>query len=352
MKKILVTGNLGYVGPSVIRFLRNQNPTAEIFGFDAGFFIGNLTYGGRPSETLLNAQYYGDTRSFPYDILEGIDVVVHLAAVSNDPIGNKFEDVTHNINYLASVELAKQAKNRGVKHFVFASSCSIYGKGGNNMKTEYDTPNPLTAYAKSKIMTEEKLDLLADNEFIVTSLRFATACGYSERCRLDLVLNDFVASAISSGRIEVLSDGMPWRPLISVNDMARAMGWAAQRALDNGGPHLVINTGSNDWNYRVLELGKIITDNIPNIELKIANTVQSDDRSYRVNFDKFNDLAKGYLPESKIEKVVMELWEGLKAINFHDQDFRKSTLCRLIKIEALTKNQAINNQLGWAGVID
>lgn len=347
MKKILVTGNLGYVGSEVTKFLRHKNPKSEIFGFDSGFFLGNLTHAGRPSETLLDSQFYGDTRNFPYNILNDVDVVIHLAAISNDPIGNKFEKVTHDINYTASVEIAKQAKSRGVKHFVFASSCSIYGKGGNDLKDENDIPNPLTAYAKSKVMTEEKLDLIADSNFIITSLRFATACGYSERLRLDLVLNDFVASAIASRKINILSDGMPWRPLIYVKDMAKAINWASQRPLSKGGSHLIINTGDNDWNYRIHELGNIIKKTLSNVDIEIANKTQSDDRSYRVNFNLFRELALTDFTMSNIKDVIIELYEGLKIIGFKDENFRNSSLCRLIKIQSMRDNKSINDKLMW-----
>ena len=347
MKKILVTGNLGYVGAKVVKCLKTLNPTHKIFGFDAGFFISNLIFTGRPSETYLDAQFYGDTRSFPYDILDDIDVVIHLAAVSNDPIGNKFEEVTNDINYLASVELAKQSKARGVKHFVFASSCSIYGKGGNELKNENDDPYPLTAYAKSKIMTEDKLDLLADKDFIITSLRFATACGYSERLRLDLVLNDFVASAVASGKIEILSNGMPWRPLIYVNDMAKAINWASQRSISRGGVHLIVNTGYDDWNYRIFELGNIIKTCLPNVKVEVAKKIQNDDRSYRVNFQLFNELTKKSLHGSNIKDVILELYKGLTVINFDDNNFRNSNLCRLVKVQSLRDNKSMNNKLMW-----
>jgi len=197
-------------------------------------------------------------------------------------------------------------------------------------------------------MTEDKLEVLANEGFIVTSLRFATACGHSERLRLDLVLNDFVASAMASSKILILSDGTPWRPLITVNDMARAIGWAAQRPLEKGGAHLIVNTGSDEWNYRIIDLGKIIKNCLPNIELEVANSAPSDDRSYRVDFTLFKGLAQGYLPVSKVEDVVIELWEGLQALNFSDPDFRNSTLCRLVKIQELTKHGYVDNHLRWS----
>src|SRR5262249_34403879 len=159
-------------------------------------------------------------------ILAGVDAVVHLAAISNDPIGHAYEEVTFDVNSRASVELARLAKDSGVGSFIFASSCSVYGSADDRPRTEQSELGPLTAYAKSKVRTEQGLRDLAGSGFRVTCLRFATACGMSDRLRLDLVLNDFVACALSAKRITVLSDGTPWRPLINVADMARAIEWA------------------------------------------------------------------------------------------------------------------------------
>jgi len=161
------------------------------------------------------------------EILRGVDAIVHLAAISNDPMGKTFEEVTDAINFRASVELARQAKAAGVRSFVFASSCSMYGMADDTPRKETSPLNPLTAYAKSKVSTETELQKLADKSFRVTCLRFATACGMSDRLRLDLVVNDFVACAVTSKNITILSDGTPWRPLIHVKDMARAFDWAS-----------------------------------------------------------------------------------------------------------------------------
>src|SRR5581483_1059581 len=180
------------------------------------------------------------------------------AALSNDPMGNRYEEVTLEINYRASVELARRAKRAGVRSFAFASSCSVYGTADSGPRNEKSEVNPLTAYARSKVMTEADLERLADDSFTVTALRFATACGMSDRLRLDLVLNDFVAGAVASGKITILSDGTPWRPLINVEDMARAFEWAVGRPSTNGGSFVVVNTGSNRWNYQVRDLAEAV----------------------------------------------------------------------------------------------
>ena len=209
--RILITGNMGYVGAVLTRYVRRTLKNVEIIGFDTAYFGHSLTGAGLLPEALLDRQVFGDVREFPSELLDGVDSVVHLAAVSNDPMGNKFEAVTGEINRDASARIALLAAERGVANFVFASSCSMYGYAERGARKESDPTNPLTAYARSKIGSENafaKLDLAG---MVVTSLRFATACGMSDRLRLDLVLNDFVACAMASGEITVLSDGTPWR---------------------------------------------------------------------------------------------------------------------------------------------
>ena len=184
--RILITGNLGYVGPNVIKCLKADYPNAEVLGFDIGYFIENNTHKGRSPESLLTAQYFGDVRNFPEHLLEGVDAVIHLAAISNDPMSNQFEQVTYDINHKASVDIANKAKKHGVRSFAFASSCSVYGFAEEGERKEDSELNPLTAYAKSKVYTERDLKSLADNNFKITCLRFSTACGMSDRLRLDL----------------------------------------------------------------------------------------------------------------------------------------------------------------------
>ena len=249
--KILITGNLGYVGSELVKLLRKTYPKAELLGFDIGYFAKQVTNKDTAPEIYLDCQYFGDVRHFPEKLLEGVDAVVQLAAISNDPIGNKFEKVTLDVNYEAVIDIAKKAKKMGVKKVVFASSCSVYGFAEEDARTEESSVNPLTAYARSKVFAERDLAPLADDKFTVTCLRFATACGMSDRLRLDLVLNDFVAGAVANGEINIMSDGSPWRPLINVRDMGRAIIWGIERKASNGGNYLVINTGSNIWNYQV-----------------------------------------------------------------------------------------------------
>ena len=345
--KILITGNLGYVGPSVMRRLRACYPEATLVGVDMGYFAHCLTDAAVLPESRLGLQYFADVRRPPNRLLEDVSAVVHLAAISNDPMGNAHEDVTLDVNYRASVALARLAKSAGVASFVFASSCSVYGFADSGARTEASEVNPLTAYARSKVLTESALADLADKDFRTTCLRFATACGMSDRLRLDLVLNDFVASALSTGCITVLSDGTPWRPLINVQDMARAIEWAVSRDTEFGGPHLVVNAGSNEWNYQVGELAEAVAAAIPGTRVSINREAPPDKRSYRVDFSLFRALAPGHVPQVSLAETVQELRAGLEAMRFNNPDFRDSSFMRLKVLDQLRTRCLLNDALEW-----
>jgi nucleoside-diphosphate-sugar epimerase len=346
--KILITGNMGYIGPSVVQRLRNSYPGATLIGLDMGYFAKCLTNAEILPECNVDVQYFADMRKCLKELLTGVDAIVHLAAISNDPMGNTFEEVTYDINYLSSIDLAKKAKKAGVNRFVFASSCSMYGSADDAPRTETSTLNPLTAYAKSKVFTERDLEKIAGQQFVVTSLRFATACGMSERLRLDLVLNDFVACAVASKKITILSDGTPWRPLINVQDMARAINWAVVRKVTNGGEFLAVNTGSNEWNYQVKDLAEAVAKVIPGIDISINKDAQPDKRSYRVSFDLFKKLAPDFQPEVDLITTIEELKSGLEAMNFKDEDFRNSQYMRLKVLTHLRNKGLLTEKLEWA----
>ncbi|GKS64523.1 NAD-dependent epimerase [Nitrospira sp.] len=345
--KVLITGNMGYVGPVVLRHLRHSHRAAEFVGYDAGFFAHCLTGTSQFPESLADVQFFGDIRSVSDEVLRGVDAVVHLCAISNDPMGASFEDVTIDINHRASIDLARKAKLAGASKFVFASSCSVYGFAEGGARREEDMLNPLTAYARSKVTTEQDLAELASETFTTTCLRFATACGMSDRLRLDLVLNDFVASALVSKRINILSDGTPWRPLIHVKDMARAIDWAVQRDHRDGGAYLTINVGSDGWNYQVRDLAQAVAKVVPDVEVLINKDAQPDKRSYRVNFDKFSKLAQGFLPEVDLESAVQDLRAGLLAMQFGDPEFRTGGYIRLVTLKRLRESGQLTNELRW-----
>jgi nucleoside-diphosphate-sugar epimerase len=347
--KILVTGNMGYVGPGVVSRLRASYPGATLVGFDMAYFANCLTNADFLPESKLNEQVFGDIRNFPTELLAGVDAVVHLAAVSNDPMGSKYETVTLDVNHQSSIELARKAKAAGVKSFVFASSCSMYGAASEGAKTEDSELNPLTAYARSKVFTERDLKPLADAGFTVTCLRFATACGMSDRLRLDLVLNDFVAGAVSSGQITILSDGTPWRPLINVKDMAIAIDWAISRPAANGGEFLAVNTGSNEWNYQVKELAEAVAQVIPGVKVSVNPDAPPDKRSYQVNFDLYKKLAPDHQPQHNLLDTIQELKQNLDEMGFSDGNFRNSRLMRLKVLNHLQEKTLIDSQLSWTG---
>jgi nucleoside-diphosphate-sugar epimerase len=345
--KILIAGNLGYVGPSVTNQLRRTFPEAQLIGFDIGFFTHCLSNADYMPEIKLDMQVFGDIRKFPDKLLEGVDAVVDLAAISNDPMGNKFEEVTLDVNYKAAVELAKKSKKAGVKTFVYASSCSMYGAASDYPKKENDELNPLTAYARSKVYTEREVAPLADDNFKITCLRFATACGFSNRLRLDLVLNDFVAGALINKEINILSDGSPWRPMINTKDMARAIEWGIIRKKENGGNFLAVNTGSNEWNNQIKPLAEAVSKVIPGCKVTINPEGGPDKRSYMVNFDLYKKLAPDHQPIHDLATTINELKDNLVAMNFNDPKFRESRFIRLKVLSGLMDKGYINQQLEW-----
>ncbi|HTV89709.1 MAG TPA: SDR family oxidoreductase [Stellaceae bacterium] len=345
--RILITGNLGYVGPVVVRHLRRVLPQAELIGYDSGFFAHCLTTAEALPERRLDRQHFGDVRDLPPALLAGIDAVVHLAAVSNDPMGSRFEAVTDEINTGASLRLAAMAAEAGVRNFVFASSCSIYGFAEGGPRREGDAVNPLTAYARSKVATERGLAGMNHGTMTVTALRFATACGFSDRLRLDLVLNDFTACALAAAEITVLSDGTPWRPLIDVADMARAIEWAIGRNADDGGRMLAVNVGADEWNYQVKDLAAAVAAAVPGTAVSINTAAPPDQRSYRVDFSLYRRLAPAHQPQSRLAQSVERLVAGLRRIGFADADFRNSQFVRLQMLDRHIAAGRLDARLRW-----
>lgn len=357
MNRILISGNLGYVGAALTKYLRKKYPNAYLIGFDNAYFASCLT-GDVVPESLLNEQHYGDVRYNSdgeknqkfYKLCRGVDSIIHLCAISNDPIGRLNEKFTFDINTESSIRLAKWAKYYGVKNFVFASSCSVYGFAENGEElNEESKVNPLTSYAKSKVKTEEGLKELADNNFKVTCLRFATACGWSDRTRLDLVVNDFVASALTTGEIHIQSNGKPWRPIIDVQDMARAMDWAMNRT--TGENFEIVNAGGTHCNYTVAEIANKVKEKT-GAKVFINNFAPEDKRSYKVSFKKLTDFLNKeanngnfYWLDIKIEQSIDKLIEGLDNIKYEES--QKSNLIRLDKIIKLQEQGLLNNNLEW-----
>ena len=344
--KILVLGNLGYVGPALIRELAERHSSVTLHGLDNAYFSHCLTGATAAPERYLAVQYYGDVRDVAPDMLRGYDAVIQLAAVSNDPMGNRFAAVTADVNQRATVSIAEAAAAAGVRSYVFASSCSIYGVAEGAPRKETDPTAPMTAYARSKIGSEQELERM-NTDMVITCLRFATACGMSDRLRLDLVLNDFVACALTSGRITVLSDGTPWRPLIDVGDMARAIDWAVHRSADNGGRFLRVNTGSDEWNYQVRDLAHAVAEAVPGTSLSINTDAPVDSRSYKVDFSLFRALAPEHQPLVTLSDSIAKLVDGLTRMNFADDQFRQGPLMRLQVLQGHIAQARLSEDLRW-----
>ncbi len=344
--RVLVVGNQGYVGPVLGAHLRRVFPKAQLIGFDAGYFALCTTGAQVSPERVFDTQHHGDARDLPPALLDGVDAVVALAAISNDALGARFSGPTDAVNRGAVMRLAEMAARAGVRRFVFASSCSVYGFAPGEARKEGDPLNPQTAYARSKIEAETALGRLDAPGMSITCLRFATACGWSPRLRLDLVLNDFVAGALASRRIDVFSDGSPWRPLIDVADMARAVEWALARE----GSFLAVNVGAEAWNYQVRDLAGAVAQALPGVEVAINPDARPDTRSYKVDFSLYRRLAPDHQPRLTLEASVARLVEGLSGMGFADAGFRASRLMRLKMLEAHCAAGRLDSDLRWTEV--
>ncbi len=346
-KRILIVGNMGYVGPVLCRHLRACWPEAELIGVDAAWFAHCLATKELP-ERVLDQQWFLDARDLTLEQLRGVTALIYLAAVSNDPMGASFEDITLAINRDAAARLAALARRARVRHFVYASSCSVYGFAEDgHPRTETDALDPLTAYARSKVETEQILAGSDDGQMVTTCLRFATACGRSPRLRLDLVLNDFVAAAITSGEIQVLSDGSPWRPLIDVADMARALAWAVERPIENGGSMLIVNAGSDCWNYQVRDLAQAVASHTQS-HVSINQAAPPDQRSYRVDFSRFRDLAPDHQPRVDLSTSVAGLIDQVSTMNLSQDCFRSSRYVRLNVLRESVAEGRMSTALRWS----
>jgi nucleoside-diphosphate-sugar epimerase len=337
---------MGYVGPTVVSHLRRTIPNAVLVGADSALFGHCLTAKSFP-ERLIDLQIYQDVRDLTEQTFADADAVVHLAAISNDPMGTRFESVTDEVNCKATLRVAELAAASGVRRLVFASSCSIYGYAEGGARSEGDPLNPLTAYARSKVAAEEGLRTIADRTSMnITALRFATACGFSSRTRLDLVLNDFVASALATRRISVLSDGTPWRPLIHISDMARAIEWAITRPLSDSS-FLAVNAGRDEWNYQVIELAEAVRDAVPGTIIDVNTNAPADRRSYRVDFSLFKKIAPDHQPQVLLEEAIHDLSVGLSRLQFMTSDYRSSDMIRFNVLGTLAESGQIDSQLRW-----
>ncbi|MEO8568817.1 MAG: SDR family oxidoreductase [Ginsengibacter sp.] len=320
--KIFVTGHNGYIGPHLISLLK-----------EAGHFVTgcdiNLFNEAKIAEVIPpDNELLKDIRDLTVDDLKGHDCIMHLAAISNDPMGDVNPEITYSINRQGSINLAKLSKAAGVQRFLFSSSCSIYGKGVNNDLDETAAVNPLTAYAISKIDVEKQLTEMADENFCPVFLRNSTAYGYSPMFRIDLVVNNLLACAIAKGDIRIMSDGQPWRPLIHCRDIARAFVEFASASPEKINAK-AINIGANEENYQVKDVADIVQKLIPSAKIVFTGEVGNDPRDYRVNFDLLHRILPAFKLEYSLQSGMEDLFEKLKSIHFSEKDFDGERFTRL-----------------------
>lgn len=338
---ILVTGTDGYIGSVLGPYLMRKGH--NITGLDTGFYRAGWLFNS--DDTVYPSYINKDLRDITLQDLEGYDAVVHLAELSNDPLGQLNPEITFKINHKGSVRIAKLCKEAGIKRFVYASSCSVYGEGDDSYKTEESEVNPQTAYAECKTMVERDVSELADDTFSPTFLRNATAYGASPRMRFDIVLNNLAGLAWTTGVIEMISDGMPWRPLVHIKDISKAVACvldAPVEAVHNE----VFNVGDTKENFRVREIAEIVGAEFPGCKTTFGDN-GGDNRSYRVSFDKINEQLPGFSCEYTAEKGAQELYDVFNQIDLDEETFTGKPYTRLKQLKFLLSSGQLNADLYW-----
>lgn len=336
--RVLLTGHQGYLGTVMAPLLRAAGH--EVAGLDAGLFADCVL--GPPPADPPGRQV--DLRDVTAEHVAGVDAVVHLAALSNDPLGSLAPQLTYDINHHASVRLARLARDAGVRRFLYASTCSVYGAaGGGELVAEEAPLRPVTPYAESKVRVEDDLHALADGDFSPVYMRNATAFGYSPRLRADIVLNNLVGHALLSGEVLVLSDGTPWRPLVHAADIARAF-TAALTAPRDAVHDRAFNIGSETNNVTVAEIAEQVAAAVPGSRVVITGETGADPRSYRVDFSRFRTALPGFDCEWTVKQGALELADAYRAHGLTRRDFERR-FTRLAVLRAASEAGAVDDTL-------
>ncbi len=338
--KILVTGTEGYLGSLLPPLLFQRGH--EVIGVDTGFYKAGWLYNG----TEITAKTLNkDIRHITAEDLQGVEAVVHMAELSNDPTGQLAPHITYDINHKGSVRLAKLAKQAGVRRFVYMSSCSVYGVATEEDVTEESPVNPQTAYAECKVLVERDVQQLADDNFSPTFLRNATAFGASPRMRFDIVLNNLAGLAWTTKEIKMTSDGTPWRPLVHALDICKAIACTLEAPRDIV-HNQIFNVGDTSNNYRVKEIAQIIADVFPGCRLSFGEQ-GSDNRSYRVSFQKINTKLPGFKCDWNAQQGAKQLFDLFTLIDLTQETFSFRGFTRLKQLEYLIRTQQIDNDFFW-----
>jgi nucleoside-diphosphate-sugar epimerase len=343
--KVLLTGTEGYIGARAAPILAARGH--QVTGLDTGFYRDGTLYLDPVGSPMAPHTVFKDLRTVTPEDFEGFDAVVHLAELSNDPLGENRPEVTFQINHEGSVRIAKAAKQAGVKRFVYASSCSVYGLGaGGDFLDETSATNPQTAYAKCKVAVEHDVGAMAEPDFCVTFLRNATAYGPSPRMRFDIVLNDLCALAWTRKKIAMTSDGSPWRPIVHIEDIIDAMRCTleAPAAAVNG---QIFNVGSTAENYRIREIAQIVSEAFPGCEVSIGPP-SADNRSYRVRFDKIESKLPGFRARWTARRGAEELRKLFERIEFSPQTYEFRAFTRLKQLKYLQGSGQLDQDLYWS----
>ncbi len=336
--RVLVTGHKGYIGTCLVPMLVQQG--VEVTGLDSDLFA-DCTFDG----TLADVpEINKDTRDVTADDLEGQDAIIHLAGLSNDPLGDYDPSLTDEINSKASIRMAELARDVGVTRFLFASSCSNYGAAGDNFLAEDSTFNPVTPYGESKVAVERAVSKLATDRFSPVFLRASTAYGMSPRIRFDLVVNNLTAWALTTGRVYLKSDGTPWRPIVHVEDICRAY-IAALQAPTETVHNCAFNVGTTTENYQISELAQIVKEVVPGCRVEFARDAGPDKRCYRVDCNHIARTLHGFKPQWTARRGVEQLYESFKRVGLTVEDFEGERFKRIAHIKKLVADGMIDSSL-------